>query len=166
MLKSIPNDLRVNGDLYLSNISTLKKLPRKLYVNGDLDLSRTSIIEEEISKGVIVTGKIILQNNKVISSNQRANSPIANLKPFSGSNTSGEWRGDVYVVHSYDWYPLFIYKDRKWYENGGKFSLTTSKQVNQLRPFPNMIIKNTVELRSMYNTKNSEDNMFSRFYRR
>jgi hypothetical protein len=40
----------------------------------------------------------------------------------------------VYVVFSYDWYPIFVYKDGQWYENQNRYSVSTAKQMSQLRP--------------------------------
>ena len=42
--------------------------------------------------------------------------------PFEGSNLQGYWTKDrngvkYYVVKSYGWYPVYIYKEGKWYEN-------------------------------------------------
>ena len=59
--------------------------------------------------------------------------------PFKGSNLEGRWekdyRGDWgYVVTSYDWYPIYIYKYKKWFEVSGSYSSSTGKQMNNTRP--------------------------------
>lgn len=59
---------------------------------------------------------------------------------FQGSNLSGEIKSDnngqIYVVKSYGYYPLFIYSFRtsKWYETIDSYSVSTAKQMNQSRP--------------------------------
>ena len=46
-----------------------------------------------------------------------------------------EYENGSYVVSSYNWYPIFVYKDGQWFENKDKYSVSTSKQTSQLRPF-------------------------------
>jgi len=63
---------------------------------------------------------------------------IAQL-PFKGSNLIGRWSKDYkgkpfYEVVSYDWYPVYIFKDDKWYEVTGRYSSSTSKQMNNANP--------------------------------
>ena len=38
------------------------------------------------------------------------------------------------MVFSYDWYPIFVYKDGQWFENEDSYSMSTAKQMGQLRP--------------------------------
>lgn len=59
--------------------------------------------------------------------------------PFKGSNLEGEW--DVnrenqwyYVVKSYGWYPIFLFKDGKWYGNMDSYSPSTGKQMSASNP--------------------------------
>ena len=59
--------------------------------------------------------------------------------PFRGSNLEGYWSKDYYgkpyyKVVSYGWYPVYIFKDDKWYEVTGKYSSSTSKQMNNANP--------------------------------
>jgi hypothetical protein len=63
----------------------------------------------------------------------------SNKIPFKGSNLEGYW--DVgygnnwyYVVKSYEWYPIFLFIDGKWYGNIETYSSTTSKQMSQSNP--------------------------------
>ena len=58
-------------------------------------------------------------------SNQRAGDLVAELKPFKGSNLKAQWEQDnkgdwAYVVYSWDWYPVFMYKYRRWFEVDNK----------------------------------------------
>lgn len=59
--------------------------------------------------------------------------------PFKGSNLRGYWRatmdGKIYIVESYGWYPVYIYKDGKWYETSDRYSSSTGKQMNASRPY-------------------------------
>jgi hypothetical protein len=60
--------------------------------------------------------------------------------PFEGSNLRGYWTKDrngvkYYVVKSYGWYPVYIYKEGKWYENFDRYSNSTSKQMLRSRPY-------------------------------
>ena len=60
--------------------------------------------------------------------------------PFQGSNLQGYWTKDrngvkYYVVKSYGWYPLYIYKEGKWYENFDRYSNSTSKQMYKSQPY-------------------------------
>jgi hypothetical protein len=59
--------------------------------------------------------------------------------PFEGSNLRGYWRttmdGKIYIVESYGWYPVYIFKDGKWYEASDRYSSSTGKQMNASRPY-------------------------------
>lgn len=59
--------------------------------------------------------------------------------PFQGSNLRGEWRTDnlnvpYYVVISYGWYPIYLWKEGKWYQVSDSYSSSTGKQMNRARP--------------------------------
>lgn len=56
--------------------------------------------------------------------------------PFNGSNLSGQWEVDnsgnsQYVVLSYGWYPVLIYKENRWFINNDSYSSSTAKQISQ-----------------------------------
>jgi hypothetical protein len=59
--------------------------------------------------------------------------------PFEGSNLRGYWRttmdGKIYIVESYGWYPVYIFKDGKWYETSDRYSSSTGKQMNASQPY-------------------------------
>ena len=63
---------------------------------------------------------------------------IAQL-PFEGSNLRGYWKttidGKIYVVESYGWYPVYIFKDGKWYETSDRYSSSTGKQMYASQPY-------------------------------
>ena len=59
--------------------------------------------------------------------------------PFKGSNLEGYWSKDskgtpYYKVVSYGWYPVYIFKDDKWYEVTGRYSSSTGRQMNNANP--------------------------------
>ena len=59
--------------------------------------------------------------------------------PFEGSNLRGYWRttmdGKIYIVESYGWYPVYIFKDGKWYETSDRYSSSTGKQMYASQPY-------------------------------
>lgn len=68
-------------------------------------------------------------------SNKNARRYVEQRWIFRGSNCFSEQRGSIYVVFSYGrHWPMFIYRDGQWYENGSEYSVTTSIQHSQLRP--------------------------------
>lgn len=61
------------------------------------------------------------------------------LMPFKGSNLEGIWddnsKGEwYYVVTSYNWYPIYLHKDGKWFGVDTNYSSSTSKQISNSRP--------------------------------
>jgi hypothetical protein len=59
--------------------------------------------------------------------------------PFKGSNVEGFWeqnsKGEwYYVVQSWGWYPVFLFKNDQWYSVNDTYSSSTSKQMAQSRP--------------------------------
>lgn len=66
--------------------------------------------------------------------------------PFEGSNLKGLWRDDIhgepmYIVYSYGWYPIFLFKNDKWYVNRESYSNSTAKQISNAYPETEDIIK-------------------------
>lgn len=55
---------------------------------------------------------------------------------FEASNLKAVWRGGIYIVYSYGWFPLFIYNQVQdcWLMNSEKYSVSTSKQMTQCHP--------------------------------
>ena len=71
--------------------------------------------------------------------NTKANLYTIAQMPFKGSNLEGYWDKDwngkpYYKVVSYRWYPIYIYKDNKWYEVTKRYSSSTSKQMSNANP--------------------------------
>jgi hypothetical protein len=63
---------------------------------------------------------------------------IAQL-PFRGSNLEGYWAKDpkgvpYYVVMSYGWYPIYIFKNNRWYEIVERYSSSTGRQMRNANP--------------------------------
>jgi hypothetical protein len=78
------------------------------------------------------------------STNIRSSSLTRSRIPFKGSHLKGVWETDSnyihqYVVLSYEWYPLYIFKNDQWYEVDDRYSNTTAKQMNHSRPSYNTI---------------------------
>jgi hypothetical protein len=94
--------------------------------------------------------------------NVNASDYVNELKPFKGSNLEGKWekdyRGDWgYVVTSYDWYPIYIYKYKKWFEVDDRYSSSTGKQMSKARPSASY--QNSIKLgrREMDKVRNGVD---------
>jgi len=74
---------------------------------------------------------------KTKTSNKNARTYVQSFKPFKGSNTFGITigNGDGYAVYSYGThFPLFVYLNGQWFENGERYSVSTSKHRSQLHP--------------------------------
>ena len=85
-------------------------------------------------------------------SNQKARNLVQDRKPFKGSHTFAEWQGTVYAVYSYGrHFPLFAFDsiEKRWYENGDRYSPTTSRHKVQLHPHAEMTKVNTAELQGI-----------------
>jgi hypothetical protein len=80
------------------------------------------------------------QSGKVVS-NPKANLYTIAQLPFRGSNLEGYWTEDpkgvpYYKVVSYGWYPIYIFKDDKWYEVTKSYSSSTGRQMSNSNPVP------------------------------
>jgi hypothetical protein len=78
------------------------------------------------------------QSGKVVPNSKAKLYTIAQL-PFRGSNLEGYWSEDpkgtpYYKVVSYGWYPVYIFKDDKWYEVTKRYSSSTSRQMSNSNP--------------------------------
>ena len=77
-----------------------------------------------------------ITKKKIRTSNTKARDVVTNKIPFKGNNTHSKYYDNgSYVVFSYDWYPIFVNKDDQWFENEDGYSMSTKKQMSQLRPF-------------------------------
>ena len=56
------------------------------------------------------------------------------LMPFEGSNLRGSWIGDAYVITSYSWYPVYIYKNNRWYQVTQPYSSSTGRHMRRVNP--------------------------------
>jgi len=59
--------------------------------------------------------------------------------PFKGSSLEGFWRKDskgvpIYLVVSYGWYPIYAFKEGKWYEAANSYSSSTGRQMRNSNP--------------------------------
>lgn len=72
----------------------------------------------------------------VTTANKNANNYVNKCESFKGNNTFGEWANNVYKVYSYGYhFPLYAFKNGRWYKNKDKYSVSTSKHQTQLCPF-------------------------------
>lgn len=75
---------------------------------------------------------------RTISNPQSKNFVMAKA-PFKGSNLEGHWGTDkygvdYYVVTSYRWYPIYLFKQDKWYRTSNTYSSSTSRQISNSDP--------------------------------
>lgn len=112
----------------------------------------TSFIDKMIEDGNVMFNKAeqFKKGGNIKTSNQNSSGLVKDRTEFKASNLSGENIGDSYVVKSYSHYPIFVYKDGKWYENKDKYSVSTSKQTTQSRPTSDTIKLSTVEMKELY----------------
>jgi hypothetical protein len=59
--------------------------------------------------------------------------------PFKGSNLQGYWSDDlkgnkIYIVKSYGWYPIYIFRDGQWFQNFESYSSSTGRQISNSNP--------------------------------
>lgn len=59
--------------------------------------------------------------------------------PFKGSNLHGKWDTDsrgieYYVVMSYSWYPIYLFKEGRWYKTTNNYSRATGRQISNVNP--------------------------------
>lgn len=107
---------------------------------------------EEIKKGSqVIPGFLEKQRT---TSNTNASSFVRNKMPFKGSNLAGEWEKDrfgepQYVVKSYGWYPILIFKEEKWFEVTDRYSSSTSKQISNIRIYGNSTLLSADEMKSL-----------------
>ena len=72
-------------------------------------------------------------------SNANARDFVVELKPFKGSNLRADWEQDyngewAYIVYSWDWYPIFMYKYKRWFEVDDRYSSSTGKHMSNATP--------------------------------
>ena len=75
-----------------------------------------------------------ISKKRMTTSNKTGRELVMAKIPFKGNNTHSDYRKDVYTVYSYGYYPIFVNKDGQWFENENRFSVSTAKQMSQLRP--------------------------------
>lgn len=91
--------------------------------------------------------------------------------PFRGSNLEGYWDEDnkgvpYYVVKSYGWYPIYIFKDNRWYEVIERYSSSTGRQMYNANPVEwsdeissNVILATKDEMKALEQSATYEDIM-------
>lgn len=57
---------------------------------------------------------------------------VASRQEFRGSNLHGwQVKAGVYVVYSYEWYPIVANVQGQWYVTTDGYSISTKKQISQ-----------------------------------
>ena len=74
-----------------------------------------------------------------VMSNTRTGAFSKGKAPFKGSNLEGRWETDnkgvdYYVIISYRWYPIYLFKEDKWYKASNTYSSSTSRQMSNVNP--------------------------------
>lgn len=74
-----------------------------------------------------------------VTPNTKSNMYTKAQLPFRGSNLEGYWKTrngkKYYVVESWGWYPVYIFRDGIWYENINRYSNSTAKQMKNSQPY-------------------------------
>jgi hypothetical protein len=85
----------------------------------------------------------------------------SNIEGFWDENSKGEW---YYVVQSWGWYPVFLFKNDQWYTVDDTYSSSTSKQMSQSRPRiyfdqlnSEVVSVSKTEIKDLMNGKGLED---------
>lgn len=87
-------------------------------------------------------------------SNRDCRRAVEHTETFTAHNVFAENRGKFYVVYSYGHhFPMWAYdrEGNQWYGNMDKYSVSTSRQQSQSRPFTSgmMIMMHTQELQDL-----------------
>lgn len=83
--------------------------------------------------------------------NSKAKSLVNSRLEFKGSNTFSEWINECYIVFSYGYhFPIYVFKNGRWYANSEKYSVTTSKHQSQLMPSFDLTYLTTSELKKLW----------------
>ena len=90
-------------------------------------------------------------DNVKATSNSRCRPLVQSCVPFRGSNLFADTQANgIYVVWSYGLhFPLFAKVGEQWYENGERYSNTTSKQRGQSHPHTDTIKVSCAELKKI-----------------
>jgi hypothetical protein len=73
---------------------------------------------------------------------------------FKGSHLSGRMLDKgIYVVLSYGYYPIYLWKNGKWYGNEEGYSNTTKKQMHNCRPDADITYVSTEKLKKLATVK-------------
>lgn len=72
-------------------------------------------------------------------SNINARSFTKDKLPFKGSNLEAKWENTqdnewAYIVYSYGWYPIYVFKYGKWFQIDSSYSSSTAKQMRHSYP--------------------------------
>ena len=81
-------------------------------------------------------------------SNAETGAYVTRREAFTNNNQTmyGEWEGQQYTAYSYgDHFPMYVWSEGQWFENGDRYRSTTSKHMTQARP-----TRNTIKLKTRH----------------
>ena len=93
--------------------------------------------------------------------------------PFKVNNVEGFWETDPkgvkqFVITSYGWYPIYIFKDRIWYQVSESYSKSTSKHMGQTQIWgDNRYVLDPQQMNQLRNgvdINEIQDSIFDGFY--
>ena len=92
-------------------------------------------------------------------SNKESHYYTTNREKFKANNLSAEHQNGCYVVKSYGYYPVFIYKDGQWYENESRYSRSTARQMSDTSTGIRHLAKkvSNSDMQNMMNGKGSKE---------
>lgn len=169
------------NDAYKKTTSDLDKIVADALDNFNLDTSRTkyysALYKMNHRKGGDYKSltKADLKDPKKYYSQKVTNQTSGDLAksklPFDGSNLKARWKEDwngveYYEITSYNWYPIYLFKENRWYQIIDKYSSSTSKQMRYSNPIVydseigyNVILVTNEEMKMLQRNATYEDIM-------
>jgi hypothetical protein len=114
---------------YLSNLGVVNMEAFHIY-----ELFKDNYNHDGVYRSEMDPIRVDIKKKKYKTTNKNARELVSSKIPFKGSNIEGKYEDGVYVVYSYDWYPIFVWVDDQWYESSKNYSSSTAKQMGQIRP--------------------------------
>lgn len=93
---------------------------------------------ENVTKSEFKDPRIHSKQQKT--SNSQSSKFVADKLPFKASNLEGSWFHSrdnewVYIVESYGWFPIYVFKYNTWFQIDDNYSSSTSKHLSHSNPF-------------------------------
>ena len=107
----------------------------------------SNLVEEFYEKG-----------GAIRTSNTDSGSYVNSRQDFKANNLEGKnLSNGVYVVLSYGYYPIYLWKKNKWYGNKSKYSSSTAKQMYYTKPSDVVEYVDTDKLKKLAGTEYFEE---------